>query len=128
MLPLPSSVRIYVATSPADMRKSFDGLSTLARNVVGHDPMSGHLFVWFNRRGNQVRVLFWDRTGFAILAKRLERGTFRLANAPPEGATHVTVDAGELGLLLEGIDLRHTKRQARWTHLPNEANEALGVR
>ena len=122
MLPLPSSVRIYVATSPADMRKSFDGLSTLARNVVGHDPMSGHLFVWFNRRGNQVRVLFWDRTGFAILAKRLERGTFRLAKAPPEGATHVTVDAGELGLLLEGIDLREAKRQPRWTHLPNEAS------
>jgi transposase len=125
MLPLPSSVQIYVATAPADMRRSFNGLSALARSVVGKDPMSGHLFVWFNRRGDQVRVLFWDRTGFAILAKRLERGTFRLATAPPEGATHVTVDAGELGLLLEGIDLRHAKRQRRWTHLPSEARTTI---
>jgi transposase len=125
MLPLPSSVQIYVATEPADMRRSFDGLSGLARSVVGKDPMSGHLFVWFNRRGDQVRVLFWDRTGFAILAKRLERGTFRLAKAPAEGATHVTVDAGELGLLLEGIDLRHAKRQRRWTHLPSEEETTL---
>ena len=124
MLPLPSSVRIYVATAPADMRKSFNGLSTLARAVGSQDPMGGHLFVWFNRRGDQVRVLFWDRTGFAILAKRLERGTFRLAKSPPEGATHVTVDAGELGLILEGIDLRHAKRQRRWTHLPEEALDA----
>ncbi len=84
MIPLPSSVRIYVATSPADMRKSFDGLSALARNVVNQDPMSGHLFVWFNRRGDQVRILFWDRTGYAILAKRLERGTYHLASAPAE--------------------------------------------
>jgi transposase len=124
MIPLPPSVRIYVATSPADLRKSFDGLSHLARNVVGHDPMSGHLFVWFNRRGDQVRVLFWDRTGFAILAKKLESGTFRLAQTPPEGATHVTVDAAELSLLLEGIDLRDAKRRRRWTHIPKGEPEA----
>lgn len=124
MIGLPSSVRIYVATSPADMRKSFDGLSALAQQVVGQDPMSGHLFVWFNRRGTQVRVLFWDRTGFAILAKRLERGTFRLAQTPPEGATHVAVDAGELALLLEGIELRGATRRKRWTRLPDEACQA----
>ena len=118
MIPLPSSVRIYVAASPADMRKSFDGLSALARNVVNQDPMSGHLFVWFNRRGDQVRILFWDRTGYAILAKRLERGTYHLAKKPAEGATHVTVDAAELTLLLEGIDLSQAKRRRRWTHTP----------
>jgi transposase len=118
MIPLPPSVRIYVATSPADMRKSFDGLSALVRSVVNQDPMSGHLFVWFNRRGDQVRILFWDRTGYAVLAKRLERGTFHLAKTPAEGATHVTVDAAELTLLLEGIDLSHAKRRRRWTHMP----------
>jgi transposase len=118
MIPLPPSVRIYVAASPADMRKSFDGLSALARNVVNQDPMSGHLFVWFNRRGDQVRILFWDRTGYAILAKRLERGTYHLAKKPAEGATHVTVDAAELTLLLEGIDLSQAKRRRRWTHAP----------
>jgi transposase len=111
-------VRIYVSTSPADMRKSFDGLSALARNVVNQDPMSGHLFVWFNRRGDQVRILFWDRTGYAILAKRLERGTYRLSKAAAEGATHVTVDAAELTLLLEGIDVSQAKRRRRWTHMP----------
>jgi transposase len=118
MIPLPPSVRIYVATSPADMRKSFDGLSALARSAVNQDPMNGHLFVWFNRRGDQVRILFWDRTGYAILAKRLERGTFHLAKTPAEGATHVTVDAAELTLLLEGIDLSQAKRRRRWTHTP----------
>ena len=118
MIPLPPSVRIYVAGVPADMRKSFDGLSALARSVADQDPMSGHLFVWFNRRGNQVRILFWDRTGYAILAKRLERGTFCLAKKPAEGATHVTVDAAELTLLLEGIDLSRAKRRKRWTHMP----------
>jgi transposase len=118
MIPLPPSVRIYVATAPADMRKSFDGLSALARNVVNQDPMSGHLFVWFNRRGDQVRILFWDRTGYAILAKRLERGTYHLAKAPAEGAAHVTVDAAELTLLLEGIDVSQAKRRRRWTHTP----------
>jgi transposase len=76
------------------------------------------LFVWFNRRGDQVRILFWDRTGYAVLAKRLERGTFHLAKTPAEGATHVTVDAAELTLLLEGIDLSHAKRRRRWTHMP----------
>jgi transposase len=118
MIPLPPSVRIYVAATPADMRKSFDGLSVLARTVVDRDPMSGHLFVWFNRRGDQVRILFWDRTGYAILAKRLERGTFRLAKTPADGATHVTVDAAELTLLLEGIDLSQAKRRRRWTRSP----------
>jgi transposase len=124
MIPLPPSVRIYVAASPADMRKSFDGLSALARNVVNQDPMSGHLFVWFNRRGDQVRILFWDRTGYAVLAKRLERGTFRLAQKPPEGASHVTVDAAELSLILEGIDLRDAKRRRRWTRLPETESDA----
>jgi transposase len=124
MIPLPPSVRIYVSATPADLRKTFDGLSCLARDAMGHDPMSGHLFVWFNRRGNQVRILFWDRTGFSILAKRLEQGTFRLAEKPPEGATHVTIDASELGLLLEGIELRGATRRKRWTRLPEPEQAA----
>lgn len=124
MIPLPPSVRIYVATSPADMRKSFDGLSMLARNVIERDPMSGHLFVWFNRRGDQVRVLFWDRTGFAILAKRLERGTFKMPTSAAEGTTHITVDAAELSLILEGIDLRGASRRKRWRHDPDADDAA----
>jgi transposase len=62
VLTRPSSVRVFVATEPMDVRKSFDGLSAAAQHVLEKDPMSGHLFVFFNRRGNQVRCLFWDRT------------------------------------------------------------------
>lgn len=115
MIPLPGSVRIYVATVPADMRNSFTGLSMLAEHVMRQDPRSGHIFVWFNRRGDQARLLWWDRTGYAIFAKRLERGTFRLAKAPPPNATHIAIDSAELGLLLEGIDLSNAHRRKRFS-------------
>ncbi|WP_437776700.1 IS66 family insertion sequence element accessory protein TnpB [Sorangium sp. So ce1097] len=71
MLTLPPSVRVYVAAEPADLRKSFDGLSSLVTQRFGTDPLCGHLFVFRNRRGDQIRVLFWDRTGYAIFANHL---------------------------------------------------------
>ena len=114
MLTLPPSVRVYVATQPTDVRKSFDGLSAAVASRFGHDPLEGHLFVFWNRRGNQVRVLFWDRTGYAIFAKKLARGRFHLAREAAEGTTHVEVDAAELGLMLEGIDLVKSVRRKRW--------------
>ena len=112
MLTLPPTVRVYLATAPADMRKSFDGLSAAVMSVLGKDPTSGHLFVFRNRRGNHIRVLFWDRTGFCIFAKRLARGTFHFD--VPEGARAVEIDAADLGLILEGIDLRDAQRRKRW--------------
>lgn len=114
MLMLPPSTRVYVATSPTDLRKGFDGLSAAVMQFLGEDPSSGHLFVFHNRRGNQVRVLFWDRTGYCILAKRLARGTFHLGWPVPQGARHVEVDAAELGLMLEGIELDGARRRKRW--------------
>jgi transposase len=114
MLTLPPSVKIYFATSPVDCRKGFDGLVGLVQGTLQQDPMSGHLFVWLNRRGTQVRLLFWDRTGYCMISKRLERGTFRVPNPPPPGASHVTVNAAELALILEGIDLRGATRRRRW--------------
>jgi transposase len=117
MLTLPPSTRVYVATSPTDLRKGFDGLSAAVMQVIGQDPTSGHLFVFRNRRGNQVRVLFWDRTGYCILAKRLARGTFHLGLPVADGATHVEVDAAELALMLEGIDLDGAKRRKRWRQI-----------
>ncbi|MGK3999915.1 IS66 family insertion sequence element accessory protein TnpB [Sorangium sp. So ce1024] len=96
MLTLPPSVRVYVAAEPADMRKSFDGLSSLVTQRFGTEPLCGHLFVFRNRRGDQIRVLFWDRTGYAIFAKKLARGRFHLARDLPKGATHVEVEAAEL--------------------------------
>jgi transposase len=114
MLTMPPSVRVYIAAQPTDLRKSFDGLSGLVAQTFGQDPLCGHLFVFRNRRGDQVRVLFWDRTGYAILGKKLARGRFHLAHEVPVGATHVEVEAAELALMLEGIDLSDAVRRKRW--------------
>lgn len=114
MLSLPSSVRIYVASGPTDLRRGFDGLSALTRSVIGADPMSGHLFVFINNRKNRIKILAWDRTGYLLLYKRLERGTFRIPVKPEAGRKHVEVDSGELTLMLEGLDLTNARRQKRW--------------
>ena len=118
MLTLPPSVKIYIASAPVDCRKSFDGLSSMVESTFGVDPLSGHLFAFLNRRGDQVRILFFDRTGYCIVSKRLERGTFRLVRRPSEGSQHVEVDAAELGLMLEGIELEGAKRRLRWRAPP----------
>jgi transposase len=114
VLTLPPTVRIYIAREPVDCRKSYDGLSALVRSVFGQNPLCGHLFVFINRRADQVQILFFDRTGFCIMKKRLERGTFRLARAPDGEALHVEVDAAELALMLEGIDLSDATKRKRW--------------
>jgi transposase len=110
MLSLPPSVRIFISTLPADMRRSFDGLSALTERVLEQDPFSGHLFVFRNKRGDRVKILYWDRSGFCLWYKRLEEGTFRF---PTHEATSYEVEAGELALLLEGIDLSDARRQKR---------------
>ena len=115
MLTLPPTVRVYVATRPVDMRKSFDGLAGAAREIVRRDPMSGHLFAFTNRRGHIVKVLFWDRSGFCVLAKRLERGRFHWPQPDSDGAARVEIEAAELALILEGIDLRGARRRPRWS-------------
>lgn len=109
---LPPSVRVYVATRPADMRRSFDGLLALIEQYVREDPFSGHLFVFRGRRGDRVKILFWDRDGFWILYKRLEKGTFRFPSGPGE---RVEMEAADLALLLEGIDLAGARRRTRFT-------------
>lgn len=120
MLTLPASVRIYVAAEAVDLRRGFDGLAAAVRSLIREDPLSGHLFVFTNRRRNRVKVLAWDRTGYLLLYKRLERGTFHLAMEPVAGCRHVELDAGELGLMLEGVDLRDARRRERWRRLPHE--------
>lgn len=121
MLTLPPSVRVYVATAPCDMRKSFDGISAIVEQQLQLDPRSGHLFVVFNRRGDHVRILFWDRHGYCILAKRLEKGVFRVPWERETTGAHVEMEAAELALVLEGIDLRGAKRRARWSPVPSSA-------
>lgn len=122
MLMLPPSVKIHVATSPVDMRKSFDGLAGVVSSVLDRDPLSGHLFVFFNRPGNLVKVLWWSNGGLCLFAKRLERGRFRWARPAEAGAHHVEIPAGDLALLLEGVDLRKTRRQRWWN--PTEQRAA----
>lgn len=118
MLTLPASVRIYVAAEPVDLRRGFDGLAATVRSVMPASPMSGHVFVFVNRRKNRMKLLVWDRTGWLIVYKRLERGTFELPTRPEAGRRHVEVDAGELGLMLEGLDLRDARRRKRWYRSP----------
>lgn len=108
---LPPSVRIFLAVEPADMRRSFDGLAAMTREVIGQDPLSGHLFVFRNRKGDRVKVLFWDRSGFCLWYKRLEEGVFHF---PAGRGCSVEVEGAELALVLEGIDLAGARRRSRF--------------
>jgi len=112
MLSLPPSVRGFVCLVPADMRRSFDGLALMARTLMGQDAGSGHLFVFRNRRGDRAKILYWDRGGYALWYKRLEVGTFRFPARPGD---HAEVSAGELMLMLEGIDLAAVKKSSRFS-------------
>lgn len=114
MLTLPPSVKIFVAAEPVDARKSYDGLSALVESHFGHDLRVGYLYAFINRRGHQIQLLFWDRNGLCIVKKRLEAGSFRLVRKPDGEATHVEINAAELALMLEGIELQDAKRRKRF--------------
>lgn len=118
MLMLPAAVRIYVAAEPVDLRRGFDGLAAATRSLIRQEPLSGHVFAFLNRRRNRIKLLVWDRTGYLLLYKRLERGTFCLSTAPAPGHRHVEMDAGDLAMMLEGVDLRRAVRRERWRRLP----------
>ncbi|MCX7011000.1 MAG: IS66 family insertion sequence element accessory protein TnpB [Candidatus Sumerlaeota bacterium] len=111
MLSLPPSVRVFLSLSPADLRRSFDGLSRLVGEVIEEDPFSGHRFVFRNRRGDRVKILYWDRDGFALWYKRLEAGTFRF---PVSDGARLCVSAADLALVLEGIDPASVRRRPRY--------------
>ncbi len=115
MLSLPPSVHIYVAAEPVDLRNGFDGLTGLTRRLIREDPFSGHLFVFINRRRNRAKILVWENSGFWLLYKRLEKGCFKLPRQAGAGSQHIQVDATELAIMLEGIDLRGAKRRPRWS-------------
>lgn len=117
MILLPSSVRVYVSTAPANLRKSFEGLSNEVRAVLNADPLSGHVFLFLNRRRCQVKMLVWTRGGFTIVHKRLERGRFTFPDRVREGSASVEIDAHELAMLLEGLDLSSSPAARRWSPL-----------
>jgi transposase len=100
------NVAVWVATTPVDMRKSFDGLAEVVRSFLGHDPLSGSLFVFRNKGGHLVKVLWWDRDGLAIYYKRLERGEFQF----PKGNTpSIEITCDGLLRLLSGLDVKATR-------------------
>jgi len=113
MLSLPLPVRIFLCTQPADMRRSFDGLAQMVREFLGADPLSGHLFVFRSKRGDRVKLLYWDSDGLAIWYKRLEEGTFRFPAAPAESGG-IEVRAADLAMLLDGVDLESVQRRKRY--------------
>lgn len=102
MLTLSPSIRIFLCLQPADMRKSLDGLSALAREQAGEDPLLGHLFIFRNRRGDRLKVLYWDRNGYALWYKRLERGRFSF---PRPASGRIAIDPDTFQLLIGGLSL-----------------------
>lgn len=122
MLSLPPSVRLFVARGATDMRKSFDTLAALVTDVVDEDPQSGHLFLFVNRRRDRLKILWWDRSGYCLLAKRLEHGQFRVYDQAGEHEGKYEMSASDLALLLDGIDLRGAKRRRTHDDPPRRAS------
>jgi transposase len=117
---LSAAVRIFLCSRPTDMRKSFDGLTGMVQECFGQDPLTGHLFLFVNRRRDRIKILYFDRDGLAIWYKRLESGSFQqLHSAAPAGhaagAAGIELNATDLALLLGGIDLNTARRRKRYS-------------
>jgi transposase len=117
---LPKMMAIFAATEPVDMRRSFDRLAASARETIGQDPQSGALFLFVNKACDRLKALWWDRTGYCILYKRLEQGTFRMPTALRARESSVTIDAAELSKILEGIELPPSKQRVRVSTQEND--------
>jgi len=115
MLQIGSNVQIYFCVVPVDMRRSFDSLAELVRKSLGQEPRSGHLFVFRNKAEDCMKILYWDRDGYAIWYKRLERGNFKL---PSSSATSLEITPADFSMLLNGFDLVKMRRQNRWSAAP----------
>ncbi len=120
MTHLPASVRVYLCTVPCDMRRSFDGLHALVSGAMQLDAFGGHLYVFSNLRRDRIKILYWDRDGFAVWAKRLEEGTYAMPFSD-NGEMRREISAQELGALLSGIDLSQAKRRKRYQRKSTEA-------
>ena len=114
MIHLPASVRVYLCLTACDMRKSFDSLHALVRDQLELDAFAGHLFVFASRRRDRVKILYWDRDGFAVWAKRLEEGTYAVPFAESGEERRREITAQELGALLSGIDLTQATQRKRY--------------
>jgi transposase len=113
MLNFPPAVRIWLGTAAVDLRRSFDGLAEQVRQHLHHDPLSGHVFVFRNKRGDRVKLLYWDEDGFVIVYKRLEAGVSRWPTVAA-GQASVSLRAAELAMLLDGVDWSKAQRSRRY--------------
>ena len=111
MLSLPSRTKVFLCTADVDMRKSFDGLVGIVTNEFQLDPLSGHLFLFVNKRRDRMKAIFWDSDGLVIWYKRLERGTWQI---PAATSATIELEAHELAMILRGIDLKSAKRRVRF--------------
>lgn len=111
MLSLPSRTKMFLCLTPVDMRKSFDGLFAIVEQEFRQDPLSGHLFLFINRRRDRMKAIFWDEDGFVIWYKRLEEGTWQL---PGSDCGTLELAGHELAMILRGIDLKSARRRARY--------------
>lgn len=113
MLSVPSAVKIFLYGQAADLRRGYDGLAALVQDAMGEDPLSGSLFIFVNKRCNRIKLLYWDRDGYAIWMKRLERGCFEMPQRNSD-SPRVKVTASQLSLILEGIELSSVRRRRRY--------------
>jgi transposase len=121
MLTLPSSVRVYLAAEPVDLRRGHDGLVAIVRSEWRLNPFDGHLFVFLGRRLDRVKILVWDRNGFVLYYKRLSQGRFRMPRVAPK-AERVELDATTLAMMLDGIDVKYVSRPSVWAPPPLPAS------
>ena len=110
MLSLPSAIRIFLCTEPTDMRRGFDRLAEMVRSVIRQDPLSGHMFVFRSRRGDRLKLMYWDRGGYALWYKRLEKGRFPV---PARWGEDFHITARELAMMLEGLEESAVRQRIR---------------
>jgi transposase len=113
MLSFPQLVRVFLHARPVDLRKGFDGLCAIVTEAFGQDPLSGHLFLFLNRRRDRVKILWWDRDGLVIFYKRLEAGSFQIPKVDPSTVAIETTPT-QLALILSGIDLASARQRKRY--------------
>lgn len=114
MLSLSPAIRIFVHALPTDMRKHYDGLSAIVAHSFGMDVLRGDYFVFVNRSRNRCKILFWDRDGLVVWAKRLERGCFQIPVGRDAASVTIEVDAVTLAMMIGGVDLGTAKRRKRY--------------
>ena len=114
MLSFPSAIEIYICTQPTDMRKSFDTLAYLVEHELFQNPLSGHIFAFFNKKRNRLKLIYWDRNGYSLFYKRLEKGTFNIYDWKNTERKSYVTSSQELTLILEGIDVTRARQAARY--------------